>query len=103
MNDPKERRLAAVELAERGLCNQRIAGRICGFHRNTVHRLLRTKRLLGLEAVLKDDRGLKEPYKYINEVRCHVKKLLRKYPEWTDQAIAQQAAQDLDMEISRSA
>lgn len=103
VDDLKERRLAAIELVERGLCNRKTAGKICGFHRNTVYKLLRTKRLLGLEAVLKDDRGLKEPYKYITKVRSHIKKLLRKYPDWTDQAIAQQAAKDLDMEISRSA
>ena len=98
-----ERKLAAIELVERKLCNQNIAGKICGFHRNTVYNLLRTKRLLGLEAVLKDNRGLKEPYKYIGEIRSHVKKLLRKYPDWTDQSIADQAAKDLDIGISRSA
>ena len=79
-----ERKLAAIELVERGICNQKMAGKICGFHRNTVFKLLRTKKLLGLEAALKDDRGLKAPYKYINEVRSHVKKLLRKYLRWTD-------------------
>jgi len=98
-----ERKLAAIELVERGLCTNKVAGKICGLHRNTVFKLLRTKRLLGLEAVLKDDRGLKEPYKYVNEVRSHIKQILRKYPDWTDQAVAEQAAKDLDMGISRSA
>jgi transposase len=101
-DDAAERKLAAIELVERGLCTNRVAGKICGFHRNTVFKLLRTKRLLGLEAVLKDDRGLKEPYKYANEVRSHIKKILRKYPDWTDQAVAEQAAKDLGMNISRS-
>jgi hypothetical protein len=41
-----ECKLAAVELVERRLCNQSIAGKICGFHRNTVYKLLRTKKLL---------------------------------------------------------
>lgn len=103
INDHIERRLAAIELVERGLCNQKTAGKICGFHRNTVFKLLRTKRLLGLEAVLEDHRGLKKPLKYVNEIRSHIKKLLRKYPDWTDQAIADQAAKDLGMDISRSA
>lgn len=98
-----ERKLAAIELVERKLCNQNIAGKICGFHRNTVYNLSRTKKLLGIEAVLKDNRGLKEPYKYIGEIRSHIKKLLRKYPDWIDQSIADQAGKDLDMEISRSA
>ena len=41
---------------------QRIAGKICGFHRNTVFKLLRTKRLLGIEDVFEEYRGLKEAY-----------------------------------------
>lgn len=98
-----ERKLAAIELVERDLCNQKMAGKICGFHRNTVIKLLRAKRLLGLEAALKDDRGLKAPYKYVNEVRSHIKKLQRKYPNWTDQRIADEAARNLGMAISRSA
>jgi hypothetical protein len=58
INDVNERKVAAIELVERGLCNQKHAGRICGFHRNTVFKLLRAKRLLGLEAVFVDNRGL---------------------------------------------
>jgi transposase len=103
VEDAGERKLAAIELVDRGLCTNRVAGKICGFHRNTVFKLLRTKRLLGVEAVLKDDRGLKEPYKYVNEVRSHIKQILRKYPEWTDQAVAEQGTRDLGMSISRSA
>ncbi|MCD4804436.1 MAG: hypothetical protein K8R07_02030 [Desulfobacterales bacterium] len=81
----------------------KVAGDICGFHRNTVFRLIRTKRILGVEAVIEDNRGLKSPYKYIGKVRIHIKKLLRKYPDWTDQAIAEEAAKELQVEISRSA
>ncbi|MDL1982832.1 MAG: hypothetical protein LWX54_01350, partial [Deltaproteobacteria bacterium] len=39
----------------------------------------------------------------IGKVRIHIKKLLRKYPDWTDQAIAEEAAKELQVEISRSA
>jgi transposase len=98
-----ERKLAAIDLVEKGLCTQKVAGKICGFHRNTVFKLLRTKRILGIEAIIEDQRGLKQPYKYIGKVRSHIKKLLRKYPQWKDQDIADQAAKDLQMEISRSA
>ena len=98
-----ERKLAAIDLVGKGLCTQNTAGKICGFHRNTVFKLIRTKRLLGIEAVIEDNRGLKSAYKYIGEVRSHIKKLLRKYPDWTDQAIAEQAAEDVKMEVSRSA
>ncbi len=45
-----DRRLAAVQLVELGYCKNRVAGKICRFHRNTVGKLLRTKRLLGVEA-----------------------------------------------------
>ena len=98
-----ERKLAAIDLIEKGVCTQKIAGDICGFHRNTVFKLIRTKRILGIEAIIEDDRGLKAPYKYIGRVRSCIKKLLRKYPDWTDQAIAEEAAKDLKIEISRSA
>jgi transposase len=98
-----ERRLAAVQLVELGYCNQRLAGKICGFHRNTVFKLLRTKRLLGIEALFQDDRGPKAPWKYVGEIRKTIKKLLRKYPDLTDQQIASEAAKKLETSISRSA
>ena len=88
VDDINKRKLAAIELVERQLCNQILAGEICNFHRNTVSKLLRIKQLLGIEAVLKDDRGLKNPLKYIDEICSHIKELLQKYPDWTDQAIA---------------
>ncbi|MBW2341020.1 MAG: hypothetical protein JRF50_11885 [Deltaproteobacteria bacterium] len=99
----KERRLAAVQLVELDHCNQKQAGRICGFHRNTVFKLLRTKSLLGIEALIKDERGPKAPWKYVGKIRETVKELLRKYPEWTDDTIAHKAAEQLETSISRSA
>lgn len=102
-DNANERKLAAIDLAERELCDQKTAGEICGFHRNTVFKLLRTKKLLGIEAIIEDHRGLKSPYKYVGEVRTHIKKLLRKYPDKTDQQIAEQASMDLPIAISRSA
>lgn len=73
------------------------------FLRNTVFKLVRTKRILGLQAAIEDHRGLKQPLKYIGELRAHVKKLLRKYPDWSDRQRAEQAASDLDVEVSRAA
>lgn len=102
INNVAERKLAAIELVEQKLCSQKDAGKICDFHRNTIFQLLRVKRLLGIEAVLQDDRGLKNPLKYIGKVRSSIKKLLRKHPDWTDQKIADQAAQKLGMPVSRS-
>ena len=103
INNPNERKLAVIELVEQGLCSQNLAGKLCGFHRNTVFKILRVKRLLGIEAVFEDDRGLKKPLKYIGKIRSHIKLLIRKYPQWTDQALAEQATKDLAREISRSA
>ncbi|MDZ7762204.1 MAG: hypothetical protein U5L00_18365 [Desulfovermiculus sp.] len=68
-----ERRQAAIQLVELGLCTKTIAGEICGFHRNTVADLLKTKELLGLEAVLLENRGRKEPVKYINEIQGQIR------------------------------
>jgi len=98
-----ERRLAAVQLVELGYCKNRIAGKICGFHRNTVSKLLRTKRLLGLEAVFEDNRGPKAPWKYVDSMRKAIKKLIREHSEWTDGRIAEAATKLLEINISRSA
>ena len=98
-----ERKLAAIELVERCRCKHATAGKICGFHRNSVFKYLRIKRLLGIEAVLQDERGPKSPFKYVGETRAQIKKLLRKYPEWTDQQIAEEAGKALKINISRSA
>jgi transposase len=101
-DNSKERRLAAVELVELGYCNHKTAGEICGFHRNTVSKLLRTKRLLGIEALFEDDRGPKTPWKYVGEIRDTIKNLLQAYPKWGDQQIADEAAKQLEISISRS-
>ena len=98
-----EKRLAAVQLVQLGYCKNRVAGKICGFHRNTVGKLLRTKRLLGIEAIFEDNRGPKAPWKYINGIRKTIKKLIREHPDWTDQQIADATAKQFETTISRSA
>ncbi|MEA1877234.1 MAG: hypothetical protein U9N86_10255 [Bacteroidota bacterium] len=98
-----EKRLAAVQLVELGYCKNRVAGKICGFHRNTVGKLLRTKRLLGIEAIFEDNRGPKAPWKYINGIRKTIKRLIREHPDWTDQQVADTAAKQIETTISRSA
>ncbi len=99
-----ERRLAALELFERGICNKGTAGKVCGFHRNTVYKLIQTKKYFGIETVIKDNRRVKkEPVKYIGEIRSHIKKLIRKYSDYTDQMLADEASRDLEMTISRVA
>jgi hypothetical protein len=103
IDSPAERKIALVQLVERGICNIKTAGELCGFHRNTAGKILQTKSILGIEAVLSDDRGLKKPYKYVDDVRSHIEKLLSEHPERKDQDIADQATRDLDIQISRSA
>ena len=102
-DDNAERRLIAIDLVERGLCNIKTAGEICGFHRNTVTQLIKTKRLLGVEAVVQEGRGRKSPIKYIDEIQAHIRSLLEIQPDMCDREIAEQGSKDLAMDISRSA
>jgi len=98
-----ERRLAVVQLVELGYCKNRVAGKICGFHRNTVGKLLRTKKLLGVEAIFEDNRGPKAPWKYIGGIRKTIKKLIREHPDWVDRQIADAVEKQFETTISRSA
>jgi hypothetical protein len=63
---------------------------------------LELKNLLGVEAVLRDHRGLKGPYKYTEGVLEEIEKLLAQYPGWSDQAIADEASARLSVKVSRS-
>jgi hypothetical protein len=45
-----ERKLAAVELVERKICNHQTVAQLCGFHRNTIAKLLALKSTLGITA-----------------------------------------------------
>ncbi|GAB6145796.1 hypothetical protein JCM12294_32350 [Desulfocicer niacini] len=98
-----ERKMAVIDLVEQAHCNQKEAGIICDFHRNTVFKILRVKRLLGIEAVFEDNRGPNGPFKYIGKIRSHIKKMIRSHPDWIDQKIADVASKELSMEVSRSA
>jgi hypothetical protein len=103
VDDLTERKLAAIQLVELGHCNQKSAGLICKFHRNSVSQFLALKELLGVEAVVQDHRGLKGPYKYIADVLDVIEKLLAEHPNGSDQALADKASARLSMPISRSA
>jgi len=103
IDSPAERKIALVHLVERSICNIKTAAELCGFHRNTASKIIQAKRLLGIEAVLSDNRGLKRPYKYVDQVCSHIENLLAEHPEWTDQDVADQATKDLDITVSRSA
>ena len=102
-DDLAERKLAAIQLIELGHSNQKNAGLICELHRNTVSNISEIKDLLGVEVVVKDHRGIKAPYKYTENVLHAIEKLLVEYPDWSDQAIADETSKNLSMKISRSA
>jgi transposase len=103
INCVAERRIAAVELVEQGICNQATAGSICDFHRNSVSKFISIKSHFGIKALLSDNRGLKKPLKYTDEIQQTIKRLLDEHPDWKDYQVASQAAIELDTEISRSA
>lgn len=97
-----ERKLAAVELVERQICNITTAAQISGFHRNTISKFLITKKTLGIKALLEENRGLKKPLKYKDDVRDTIERLLSQHPGWSDQDIANQASEVLAMDIHRN-
>lgn len=97
-----ERKLAAVELVDRKICNHSTAAKICDFHRNSISNFLMIKNTLGIEALIKENRGLKKPLKYCHDVRTTIERLLSEHPDWSDQQIARQAAIALDTDIHRS-
>jgi transposase len=97
-----DRKLAAVELVERGICNITTAAQISGFHRNTIAKFLVIKQTLGIKALLEENRGLKKPLKYKDAVRDTIERLLCQHPDWSDQTVADQSAEALDMDIHRN-
>ena len=98
-----ERKSAAVQLIELGYCDQKTAAIICDFHRNTISRLLKIKRLLGIEAIFKDGRGAKGSWKYVDDIYDKIKELIQAHADWTDQQIANNVSKELNTNISRVA
>lgn len=101
-NQPAELKLAAVGLVERGICNRATAARICGFHRNSISKFLTIKHTLGIEALLDENRGLKQPLKYTDHVRTTIEQLLTQHADWSDAQIAKSASEQLDIDIHRN-
>ncbi len=101
-NTHTERKLAAVELVEREICNKTTASQICGFHRNTISKFLTIKQTLGIKALLEENRGLKQPLKYIEQVQQTIEQLLAQYPDLSDAQVAKRASEELDMDIHRN-
>lgn len=102
-DDLASKKLAAIQLVNIGLATNIEAGEVVGLHRNTVSNAVKTNQLLGLNAVIKDDRGRKEPIYYTPEKREHIIKLLESKPCETDENIARLASKGLGTKISRQA
>ncbi|RLC14130.1 MAG: hypothetical protein DRH93_21085 [Deltaproteobacteria bacterium] len=102
-DDLASKKLAAIQLVNIGLATNIEAGEVVGLHRNTVSNAVKTNQLLGLNAVIKDDRGRKEPIYYTPEKRDHIIKLLESKPCETDEKIARLASKGLGTKISRQA
>jgi hypothetical protein len=75
-NDLTSKKIAAIQLVNTGLATNIEAGEVVGLHRNTVSNAVNTNQLLGLNAVIKDDRGRKGPIYYTPEKRKHIIHLL---------------------------
>jgi hypothetical protein len=68
-----------------------------------VSNAVNTNQLIGLNAVIKNDRGRRGPIYYTPEKRKHIIDLLESKPGETDEKIAQQANEELGTKISRQA
>ncbi len=102
-NDLTSKKIAAIQLVSTGLATNIEAGEVVGLHRNTVSNAVNTNQLLGLNAVIKDDRGRKGPIYYTPEKRKDIIDLLESKPGETDEKIARQASKKLGTKISRQA
>jgi len=102
-DDLTSKKIAAIQLVNTGLATNIEAGEVVGLHRNTVSNAVNTNRLLGLNEVIKDDRGRKGPIYYTAEKRKHIIEILESKPGETDEKIALQASEELGTKISRQA
>lgn len=82
-----ETHLAAVRLADDYKIPYTIVAKICGIDRNTVSKLVKTKRLLGIEYVLQNDRGPKSPWKVVDDVVEIIDQEVKKEPTITNRRL----------------
>jgi hypothetical protein len=85
-----EKRLAVVRLSDEFQIPYKYIARICGMHRDTVSKLVKTKQFFGLEALCKIDRGPKAPWKIVDEVIEKIKKLVQQNPNIPNKQLVEQ-------------
>jgi len=76
-----ETRLAAVRLADEFEIPYKYVAKICGMHRDTVSKLLKTKQLLGMRHILDNNRGPKAPWKLVDEIVSQIDQLVKDQPD----------------------
>ncbi len=98
--DLPSKKIAAIHLVESGLTTINGAAKIVGLHRNTISKALINNRKFGIRYVIKDNRGLKRPFRYTLEITAHIINLLKKPSHWSDTNIANKASKELKIKIS---
>ena len=76
-----ETRLAAVRLADEFEIPYKYIASICDMHRDTVSKLVKTKRLLGMRYLLDNNRGPKAPWKLVDDIVNQIYQLVNKQPD----------------------
>lgn len=83
-------RLAAVRLADEFQIPYKFVARICGLHRDSVAKFVKTKRFLGFAALCQNDRGPKAPWKMVDEVIEKIQTLVAENPQIQNQPLVAQ-------------
>jgi hypothetical protein len=96
-----ERRLAAVRLADEFELPYKYVARICRMNRNTISKLVKTKRLLGMQHILENNRGPKAPWKLIDEIVRQIDQLVKEQPDIKNKGIVS-ALKEAGFEISET-
>ena len=86
-NDWTETRVAAVRLADEFEIPHKYVARICRMNRNTVSKLVKTKRLLGIQYILEKGRGPKAPWKLVDDIIQRIDQLVNNQPDITNKQI----------------
>ncbi|MGI0037681.1 MAG: putative transposase [Nitrososphaera sp.] len=85
--DRAETYLAAVTLADNYQIPYILVAQICQLDRNTVSKLVQTKRLLGLQYIFESDKGPKAPWKVVDEIVAHIDQAVKDDPDITNAKI----------------
>jgi len=78
---------AAVVLADTYQIPYTVVARICRLDRNTVSKLVKTKRLLGLQYIFENDKGPKAPWKLVDEIVALIDQAIQDDPNITNAKI----------------